>query len=243
MDFNLSKTDIKGTSIKNSGNIKQSKIKKITAAIQKRLVAGAVVAALTLVPTTTNASTTGVDKIFNKDIVYSTSNSNYGKYSGDSGKSSSLFSGSSASWGKNFAKAGSISYAGRGNSDAWAYTGKKFTFTGKKSESAYIRYKGAYVVVAAPLLGSTSYKIYASVYDCTSDSELGGITIAEGSNSSSLYANSTGKIAHSNQIILQPNHTYLCKIGIETDTSTWGTSADIKGGARLDSVMVDLVNY
>lgn len=185
----------------------------------------------------------GVDDIVDRDKTYHTYSNSYGSFSGDSGKKSTVLSGAETSWGKNSVISSSKIYTIYGNSNAWSYTGKKINFRGKKAEPAYIRFKGNYLIAGVPLTGEVSYKVYISVYDLTSKSELGGVTIEQNSDSLLLLEKTEGTIGHSTQIVLQPGHSYLCKVGVETSASSLGSGAIVRAGARLDSVQVDLINY
>lgn len=133
---------------------------------------------------------------------------------------------------------------GGGNAEATAIIGKKAEFTEKKSMPAYVKFNGDYLAGGTPgiIAGSMYNKVYVSVHDLTKHTELTGITVYENSSEVDYFQSSKGKVNHSLLVYLKPSHTYIFKLGVESNTSCYGPSVvDNDGQVNLNSIDINFI--
>ena len=152
-------------------------------------------------------------------------------------------------WYKTGARLGHASLStnaiGLGNAEASALIGKKFKLSGQKSKPAYIKFNGWYNGDMSPgiVSGAAYAKVYVSIYDLTSRSEITGITVYENSLESSFIKKFSGRVSNNLLVYLQPGHEYVCKLGVESSSSNYGPQAvRTTAGVYLDSIKIDFVD-
>lgn len=190
----------------------------------------------------------GVTTLAASDIYIGTDESYFISDTGNKGSSADLLSGSDSRWGSYWSDANSWT-AGIGSASSWAYNAKQINVKGSGSRNAYIRFRGNYSGWTVPGYtgGTAAARIRVSVYDLNTNSEIGGTTVKDVSDS--VNGGSTFiEVPFNNSVLvsLTAGHSYLLRYGVSTSTSNYGPQMcqsnfwdDTKHGIYQDYVTVD----
>lgn len=189
-----------------------------------------------------------VSALAGSDIYIGTDTNYYTSDTGNKGSSADLISGASSRWGSWYSDAYSWT-AGIGSASSWANNSKQINVKGSGSRNAYIRFRGNYSGWTVPGFtgGTAAARIRVSIYDLTANSEIGGNTVRDVSDSVNWGSTFT-QVAFNNSVLvsLQAGHNYLLRYGVSTSTSNYGPQMcqsdfyhDTNHGIYQDYVTVD----
>ena len=124
------------------------------------------------------------------------------------------------------------SYCGlAGGAESWAWTGNRFLMGGSSSYPAYVDFAGWAKAEMVTAMGSTSssadFTVRGRVYDVTSSTWIGDVTIYNVSATNGQTKTPGGNYANSCLVSFQGGHTYVVLVETEVGVSHYGVGSTL----------------